>query len=284
MPMPRQSDDSGRSSPGFAETSVDVKATASTRTLASRWLPTYIIAVDAAALLLLLGTFPHMPTHVWGDLVVFVCVAVLAEFWMVRLQRQGDISLALTVSYAAAVLFGPCFGALTALGASLFADGLRRRGLAKTAFNAGQLALSSGLAGLTFEALHAGPGLSLTSDPLAYVAAGVVYLLANSALASWVIALHGRPFAHVWLRALREGGIFYVAEVPLGVLLANAYAQSPWTLLYFPLLILVFFTGFRLFAQLRTETDNALVVLANTIDKRDAYTFEHSVRVARYVA
>ena len=51
-----------------------------------------------------------------------------------------------------------------------------------------------------------------------------------------------------------------------------------------PLLIWVVYKGFRLYARLCTETDNALVVLANTIDKRDRYTFEHSVRVADYAA
>jgi len=201
------------------------------------------------------------------------------------MRREGELSFSFTVTYAAAVLFGPCFGALTAAGASLLADGLvRRKGIAKTAFGAGQFALCGGLAGLTFDALKADHGFSLTSNALAYAVAAVVYVAANSALASGAIALHGQPFVRVWLHSLREGGIFYLAEAPLGALLANAYAQSPWTLLYFPLLIWVFYKGFRLFARLRTETDNALVVLANTIERRDRYTYEHSVRVARYVA
>jgi hypothetical protein len=267
------------------QTTPDGIVSASFRTRASRWLIPYILGVDLAALVVLLSTLQGLPPRLWPNLVVFVPVAALAESWKAPLRRPGEISLSLSVNYAAAVLFGPCFGALTAAGASLFADGLvRRKGTAKTAFGAGQLALCSGLTGLTFDALRASPGVGLTSNALAYAVAAAVYVIVNSALATGVIALLGRPFVRVWLHALREGGIFYIAQAPLGALVANAYAQSPWALLYFPPVIWVFYKGFGLFAQLRTETDNALIVLANTIDRRDRYTYEHSVRVARYVA
>jgi HD-GYP domain-containing protein (c-di-GMP phosphodiesterase class II) len=89
---------------------------------------------------------------------------------------------------------------------------------------------------------------------------------------------------HQWLLALRDGGLLFLAMAPLGALAANAFEQSPWTLLYFPLLLWVIYRGFKLFAHLRDDTDKALIVLANTIDKRDAYTYQHSVRVAGYVA
>lgn len=254
------------------------------RTRASRWLIPYIVGIDLATLVVILTTLQGLPPRLWPNLAVFVPVAALAESWTVPLRRRGGISLSFTVYYAAAVLFGPCFVALTALGACLLADGLvLRKGIARTAFSAGQFALCGGLTALTFDALRAGPGIGLTSNALAYAVAAVVYVAVNSALAAGTFALLGRRFVPLWLHALREGGIFYIAMAPLGVLVANAYVQSPWALLYFPLLIWVFYKGFRLFTQLRTETDNALVVLANTIDRRDRYTFEHSVRVANYV-
>ena len=252
---------------------------------ASRWLIPYVVGVDLAACVLLLTTHQGLPPLLWPQVALFIAVNTLAESWAVPLQRQGEISLSFTVNYAAAILMGPCFGALVAVGGSFLADGLvRRKGIAKTAFAAGQFAACAGLAGLVFEALRAGPGFSLTANAPAYAAAAVVYALVNSVLASGAIALHGRPFLHVWLYAVREGGMFYVAMAPLGALVANAYAQSPWTLIYFPLLIWVFYEGFRLYAKLRTETDNALIVLANTIDRRDRYTYEHSVRVAGHAA
>ena len=124
-------------------------------------------------------------------------------------------------------------GALVGGGATLLADGaVGRRAPLKTAFNAGQLALSSGLTGLVFETLKAGHGHGLTTNALAYVVAGLVYSLVNSALAAGAISLQGQPFLRSWLLALSEGGIFYLTMAPLGILMANAYAQSPWALLF----------------------------------------------------
>ena len=62
----------------------------------------------------------------------------------------------------------------------------------------------------------------------------------------------------------------------------TSYAESPWSLLYFPLLVWVFYKGFGLYAKLHTETQNALVALANSLERRDPYTFEHSARVADF--
>ena len=250
----------------------------------SRWLLPYVAAVVAAGLTTILATLPGLPPHRWTELALFILVAALAEFWTVPTTAQGGVSLSFAVNFVAAVLFGPCFGALTACAGGLAYGVVRRTDVVKTVFNAGQLALAGGLTGLAFDALRAGPHLSLTSDALAYAVAAGVYVIVNSCPATGAIALCGRPFMHQWLASLREGGIFFIAMAPLGALAANAYEQSPWTLLYFPLLVWVIYKGFRLFAHLRDDTDKALVVLANTIDQRDTYTYQHSARVAGYVS
>ena len=48
-------------------------------------------------------------------------------------------------------------------------------------------------------------------------------------------------------------------------------------------LVLVVYDGFKLFVSLQRETDDALVALADSIDRRDKYTYQHSVRVAERV-
>jgi HD-GYP domain-containing protein (c-di-GMP phosphodiesterase class II) len=251
----------------------------------SQWLLPYVAAVDVAALAVVLLTIPTLPQRPWFVLALFAILATLTDAWIVSLSSPGAISLSFPTTYAAAVLFGPCFGALTACVGTFIAQGfILRRGVTKTAFNTGQAALAGGAAGLAFNAFRTSPGLSLTANAAAYAAAAAAYILLNSALASGVVAFLGRPFGRMWLLALREGGAFYVAMAPLGALVANSYAQSPWTLLYFPLLLWVIYKGFALYAHLRTDTDRALVVLADTIDRRDPYTFQHSRRVAGYVS
>ncbi len=175
---------------------------------------------------------------------------------------MGEVSLCFIADFAAAVLFGPCFGALAACGGSLIADALvRRKGAAKTAFNAGQFAVAGGLTGLTFALLQSDssyeshherdrlrcrrcssslPSTAPSPAPQSPCTDG-----ASSASGAWPCA-KAVCSTSPWLRWEPS--------------LANAYAQSPWALLYFPLLVWVVYKGFGLYAKLRTETQNALVV------------------------
>ena len=57
---------------------------------------------------------------------------------------------------------------------------------------------------------------------------------------------------------LREMGVLYISMAPLGALLAFAYQDSRWNILYFPFLMFVIYNGFKLYANLQTETDHAL--------------------------
>jgi HD-GYP domain-containing protein (c-di-GMP phosphodiesterase class II) len=214
-----------------------------------------------------------------------VLLAALANKWAVPFLDYGAVTLSFITTLAAATLFGPCFGALTAGGASLVIDIVNRRwsGPVKMSFNTGQLALVGGLSGLAFQLL-AQPGANLAGNAPAYVAAALVFVMANSMLTSGILALLGHRFFRIWVQVLRGAGVFYLAMAPLGALLANAYLQSPWAMLYFPLLIWVIYRGFGLYVRLRTETASALVTLADSLERRDPYTRQHSVRVADYVS
>lgn len=250
----------------------------------SRWLLPYIIAIDVAGTLIVVATATGLPSHAWPALLLFIAFAVLADRWRVSLSDHGEVSLCFITCFAAAAIFGPCFAAVTVGGASLLVDLFvgRRKGTVKVAFNAGQLALVGGLTGLTFQSLAAGNSGSLSANALAYACSALVFVAANSVLTGVVLALLGRPFLRVWARILRNAGVFYLAMAPLGALLASAYLQSPWAVLYFPLLAWVIYRCFGLYAKLRTETQNALVALANSLERRDPYTFQHSARVAEF--
>jgi HD-GYP domain-containing protein (c-di-GMP phosphodiesterase class II) len=250
----------------------------------SRWLEPYAVLVGFAAFVLFVVTVAGRPAPLW-PIFAFVALAILAECWTVVMPLGYEISLSFPVYFAAAILFGPCFGIVTAVAATVLADGLvRRKGALKTAINAGQLALCTGLAGLTFAAYAVGGDLGLAANPVAYLAAAAAYIVVDIVLATTAFWLIGRPFARTCLAAVEESGVYFVGMGLLGALIVGAYTESPWTLLCFPALIWVFRTGFRLYARLGAETTNALVVLADTIDRRDHYTFEHSARVARHAA
>ena len=250
----------------------------------SRALAGYIALVTTAAALLLAVTLHDFPAGQWFDLGLFVVAAAAGERWEVAVRFDEAVSLSLTVSFAAALLFGPAFAGIVAIGGVVIGDLiLSRSHWTRVVFNSSQLCLSSGLAAIVFERL-AGPGpIDLSGDALAIVAAAVVFLLVNDTLVTIVMSYSLHTFWQEWTASFREAGIPYVSMAPLGALLAFAYQDSRWNVLYFPFLILVIYNGFKLYANLQTETDHALVLLADTVDKRDEYTYAHSQRVAAYV-
>jgi len=245
---------------------------------------TYVVVVAVAAAILVAATANTFPQDAWIDLLVFLAAAVTSERWAVASSLEGSMSLSLTVGFAAAILYGPAFACTVAIGGVLISDLIiSHRHWTRVVFNAGQLALSAGLAAIAYRELAVPGPVDLSQDALAIAVAAIVFLLVNDTLVTVVISLQGRSFLHEWTASFREMGILYISMAPLGALLAFAYQDSRWNVLYFPFLILVIYNGFKLYANLQTETDHALVLLADTVDKRDEYTYAHSQRVAEYV-
>ena len=217
----------------------------------------YTACVVLAGLTLIVMTLPGLPPRPWPDLVVFVLLAALAEYWVVpagSAPTGSAMSTSFTVNFAATVLFGPAFGALVAvIGVTLSFGFVRRIGFLKTAFNAGQMAVTVVPAGLAFEALRAGPHLTLSSDAVAFAVAAVIYLVVSCTLPAVFLTLCGRHVSYQMLLLLREDGLFYIAMAPIGILVACAYQQSRWNVLYFPFLLVAVYKGFALYASLQTR-------------------------------
>ena len=154
----------------------------------------------------------------------------------------------------------------------------------RTAFNIAQMAVAVGLCGAVYQALEVNGPIDLVADAPALAIAAFVYLVVNDSLVAAVLSIRGRPFFQEWRMSFKDILLPYVSMAPLGALAAYTYQATPWSLLYFVPLVLVVYNGFKLFVSLQHETDAALVALADSIDRRDKYTYEHSVRVADYVA
>jgi putative nucleotidyltransferase with HDIG domain len=246
---------------------------------ASAWL--YIVAVWTVAFFLTVTRLSELRSISWPDLLIFIVATIAAEIWYVTTGPKSAMSLSFPLHYAAAVLLGPAAAAVIAATSLLCSDGvIRRRPMSKTLFNAASFAVSAAVCGIVFQSLHVGTTIRLTSDALALVGAAFAYLIVNDTLVAVVVRLMGGNFLNEWLSAFRDVGIPYVSMAPLGALIAYTYQSSPWTLLYYLPLVLVIYNGFKLFVTLQRETDDALVALADSIDKRDPYTYEHSARVA----
>ncbi|HUK77341.1 MAG TPA: hypothetical protein VL117_07055, partial [Thermoleophilia bacterium] len=198
-------------------------------------MATYVVVVAVAAAILVAATAHAFPQDAWIDLAVFLAAAVTSERWAVSSSIEGGMSLSLTVGFAAAILYGPAFAGIVAIGGVLISDLLiSHRHWTRVVFNAGQLALSAGLAAIAYQELAVPGPVDLSQDALAIAVAAVVFLLVNDTLVTVVISLQGRSFLHEWTASFREMGILYVSMAPLGALLAFAYQDSRWNVLYFP--------------------------------------------------
>jgi putative nucleotidyltransferase with HDIG domain len=248
-------------------------------------LLTTALWVGSAALLLVARDFP---SHIsWQDFLLFCILAAFAENWGVTLTSNSSMSLSFTVHLSAAILFGPAPAAAIALTGIVVTDGLVRRSAAsspmRVAFNVGQMVLATMLAGMVYALLGGSTEMTeidLVDDAFPIAIASLTYLVVNNTLVSAAMALVGRSFTQEWVSSSRDILLPYASMGPLGALFAYTYVSTPWAILYFIPMVLVIFNGFRLYVTLQHETDHALVALADSIDKRDQYTYQHSMRVA----
>ena len=243
-----------------------------------------IAVLSAGAAAIFVTALPLAPQVTWLDAIVFFGLAALSESWYVGTSKESGMSLSFTVHFAAAVLFGPAFAIMIAAGGLVITDGfIRRAPPVRTAFNIAQMGVAVGLCGVVYAALSAPGPVNLVTDALALAAAAAVYLIVNDTMVAVVLSVHGRSFFQEWRLSYKDILLPYASMAPLGALAAYCYQSAPVSLLYFLPLVLVVYEGFKLFVSLQRETDHALVALADSIDRRDQYTSQHSVRVARYV-
>ena len=244
----------------------------------------FIAALWTAAMVIFLRALPLNPGVEWFDVAVFVGLAAVSERWYVGTSQESGMSLSFTVHFAAAILLGPAAAMVIAIGGLVITDGLiRRNPLLRTAFNIGQMAVAVGLCGLAYQALDVAGPVDLVADAPALALAALVYLVVNDSLVAGVLSIHGRSFFQEWRLSFKDILLPYASMAPLGALAAYAYQSAPLALLYFVPLVLVVYDGFKLFVSLQRETDHALVALADSIDRRDQYTYQHSVHVAHHV-
>jgi len=186
------------------------------------------------------------------------------------------------VHIAAVLLLGPWGAVVVAVAGVLVVDCLRASEFRRLAFNASTFALSSLAAGAAYLAAGGVPGaLNLPADFVAIAAMAVAYLATNRLLIAIIVSLTSPVrLRHVVAEALRTEVASASAEISLGVAVAFFVFADAWQMVVLaPLVFAVYQAHIRL-ARLHSETAHAMETLANVVDERDPYTYQHSVRVA----
>lgn len=262
-------------------------------------MPTYLRGYLLAAVLpatavtaLLLG----LPVGAPGDptlaalLVVLGAIAVNFPV-MIAWRYKADAAPAI---YLAFVLLFPPVLAVALIGLSRLlgeatmclrrnpASGNRRRAPIDLVFNTSMLMVAGGAAAVAYRAFApgAGPGPGLAELPGAIAAAAVLYVV-NTGFVVGAVGLHNlRNPLEIWAETaaadFKQTAALYVA----GYLLAVLSNGEPWLALVMMIPVAGIQLAVARSVQLMEQTIAAVESMADVVDRRDPYTFQHSQSVA----
>ena len=220
-------------------------------------------------------------------LLVMIVVAELLDVSFPHSVITFHVSISAAFCFAAGVTVGPLLGGIIVALAHI-ADGIYvRREPIKIVVNAAGLGLSTSVSGLVYFALANAEQSTLGSyqNILAATVAAIVYTVVNTGSLALIVApvMGIGPF-EMW-RA-NFGGLYVelITVATLGSLIPVLASENALSivLLIVPLLLgpHLAFKGIR---QAHQESRTAMEGLANALERRDPYTFRHSIRVTEYV-
>ncbi|HYK98065.1 MAG TPA: HD-GYP domain-containing protein [Candidatus Acidoferrales bacterium] len=238
------------------------------------------VATSAAMIAVTGWRVPTQQTLIAGAL-LFVMAAV-AQVWPLHLSTKVKITVDDLPTFAAALMLAPLDAMVIAAVSTLV--GLRFRNTRmrwyNRGFNAAVTALGTAAASAVYALMH-GPTPPVMAAALAIVAAGVAKYLVQALLVDIVVALQlkRRPFGRWW--ELHRRDVPYEASLYLlGALAAVSAGNEPLALVLFAVPMVAMLVSMRETAEIREQTRNAILELADLIDLRDPYTHGHSQRVA----
>ena len=263
----------------------------------------YVWSVVAAAVLLFVGWTGawHAPvlqsaTGLAPVALMFV-LGVAATQFPLEVTAKYNLDLFTAVQFAALLLFGPIPAMLIAGGCWLVGPlilkaraaltGSRTRRTWRTIlFNIAQQILSTGIGGIAYFSFlpHQLPSPQSRLENLwAVPFAATVMFLTNTWLVAGIAALQtGRSPWEVWRMTRRREVLHDAGLFLLGLITARTTQNDPWVPLVMALPTWIIYLATKRNAQLTTQTIEAVEALADIVDRRDRYTFEHSRRVAEY--
>ncbi|RLE14856.1 hypothetical protein DRJ04_01540 [Candidatus Aerophobetes bacterium] len=222
----------------------------------------------------------------WKNFIFWGSLVLIAELFSVSLPYGGYVTLGFPIIYATLLTQGPVVGVWVASCGSLteLKKG-KNADIIKILFNCGQFAISTSGAWLVYT--HTG-GVIIKNVASANIMslglAALAYFVLNSFLVSTVLALQRNTSAFdMWSHNFRWAVPNYLAQTPLGFLMALIYRLISWwavVFMMFPLFIA--YRVYRLYMEMRKEHLNIIQALAAAVEARDPYTEKHSERMARY--
>jgi putative nucleotidyltransferase with HDIG domain len=220
-------------------------------------------------------------------LLVMIVVAEVLDISFPQSVITFHVSVSAAFSFAAGLTAGPVLGGLVVALAHIIDGVIARRQPIKTTVNAAGMGLSTVASSALYFQLAEPDRSTIGSfqNLLAGILAAAVYTLINTGSLSLIVApVMGLGPIEMW--RINWGGLHVelLTLVTLGSLIPVLIRENPWSivLLIVPLLLgpHLAFKGIR---QAHHETRVVMEGLADALERRDPYTYRHSIRVTEHV-
>ncbi len=247
-----------------------------------------IVAFSAAAQ----ASFGHFRPLRGVDLVVLVAMLLLVTLMdlvkvavpLMKFDSLFGISGAVFV--ATAIGYGAITGVIVATIGMLITELFARREFQKLVFNVADLTAATGLAGIVYQLLAGDTDrvpLESTRTVIAALIASFVYLAVNNTLFSFVVgASIGKSPLTVFLANAPSQLLQNITLPPIGLLLTTVRELSPLALFIALIPLLGPYVAMRGNRETLKQIQRTIEALADTVDRRDVTTAQHSERVATY--
>jgi len=254
----------------------------------SRRVQIYILLVIVGGCAALLLAAPSEPVD-GPEVLLLAALAVSGVMAGMRplplVGRHAIIDLTGGILLMAVLLATPFSACLLAAVVSIFSGVLLRRRPWNILFNAGAEVLGIGVAGTLYHRIADPALLPLDSirNAEAFLISAAGYWLVESALVTVLVAARNRePFLRTYARNWHEVYVQCTLLALLAVLGAAAWHQGP---AYASLLLVPAVAVYQLMSITKLKQEqviHAIEIIAEVLDRRNPFTFQHSQRVAHH--
>lgn len=193
---------------------------------------------------------------------------------------SGSVFVATTIGY------GAITGIIVATIGTLVMELFARREAKKLVFNVANFVTSAGLAGITYQLIASDTThvpLANSKTAVAALFASFVYLIVNNSLFAFVVGTAvGKSPLTVFLANAPGQLLQNITLPPIGLLLTTVRELSPLALFIALIPLLGPFIAMRGHREIQIQIQRTIEALADTVDRRDTTTAQHSERVANY--